>query len=150
MKLGNGRWCVLKRSCHNKWTSSAWDFSEGHDPTLQNTFFRTNLSRKMQSRGRSAPGKMQQCAWAPSSFPRIADECFTLTQLCLTASHFCAQPSSHLHKNDSDSTLSHLKHTSSMSEHCFGYFFTLETRTKWNLEGPMCWMSLQIRTDTAV
>lgn len=38
------------------------------------------------------------------------------------------------------STLSHLKHTSRTSEHCFGYVFMLEIRTKWTLEGPKCCM----------
>lgn len=38
------------------------------------------------------------------------------------------------------STLSHLKHTSSTSEHCFGCLFTLEIRAKWTLEGPTCCM----------
>lgn len=46
-KTGDQKWCVLKRSCHNKWTCSAWDFSKGGSPALQNTFFRTNLCKKM-------------------------------------------------------------------------------------------------------
>lgn len=99
MKMGDGRWCVPKRRCHNKWTSSAWDFSEGHSPTLQNTFFRTNLSRKMQSRWRSAPGKLQQCAWACPSFPGIADERFMLTQLTSLRVTSVLSPPLNLHKN---------------------------------------------------
>lgn len=121
-KMGDQKWCVLKRSCHDKWTCSAWDFSKGGSPTLQNTFFWTSLCKKMHRRWKSAPGKPQQCARAPPSFPRSADELFTLTWQ-LTSLWV---------------TSSVMKHISSTSERCFGYLVMSETRKGWNLEGPTC------------
>lgn len=48
-KMGDQKWCVLKRSCHKKWTCSAWDFCKGGNPALQNTFSGQTFARRCKA-----------------------------------------------------------------------------------------------------
>ena len=153
-KMGDQKWCVLKRSCHNKWTCSAWDFSKGGSPTLQNTLFRTSLCKKMQSRWRSAPGKPQQCAWAPPFFPRNADKLFTLTwQLISLWVTSVLRLSSHLHENNWSWGLLH-RHTWNTSAALLST--ALGIWSCWKPGKGEIWRvlhaiySLQVRIDTGV